>query len=169
MGALRVNEDAMRRNLEASKEHIIAEPLYVLLALQGYPSAYERVRSLAREARERDEPLIELARRDPEIGPRIQKLRPEQLRILEDPINYRGQAYERTMAVCARWEREGIQLRKYLQQEKKVLETIKVGRFSKLYDRIRELEKGKPIPEDFCPAEDRRQVIETWIREEIQE
>ena len=75
--ALKVNEEAMLRNLEASRDHIVAEPLYILLALQGYAQAYERVRTLSVEARERGERLIDLARQDPEIGKRIGRMKPE--------------------------------------------------------------------------------------------
>lgn len=168
MRALYINEDAMRRNLEISKEHIIAEPLYVLLALQGYPQAYEHMRSLAREARSEGKHLLELARRDPEIGPRIEKIKaehPEHIRMLEEPTMYTGQASKRTMAVCARRERESKKLLKYLQQEREVLQSVKVHRFRGLYDRIREIESGSSIPEDFCPAEDRKEFIKTLIKE----
>ncbi len=165
--ALKINKEAMMKNLEASKDHIIAEPLYVLLALSGYPSAYEDMRRLAREAREKGKPLIDLAMQDENIGPLLRELRPEQQTILKDSTKYTGQAYERTMSVCARREADGKELRAYLDQERKALASVKVHRFSHLYDEILAVEKGQPLPEAFCPAEDRRDFIETWINEGV--
>lgn len=165
MSALRVNKEAMRKNLETSKEYIIAEPLYILLALQGYSEAYERVRSLAREAREGDKRIVDLARADAEIGPRLRTLKPEHVEILEDPGKYTGQAYERTVAVCDKRESEVNELREYLKNEKEVLSSIKTERFSTIYEQLRALEAGDIAPKGFCPAEDRKKFIEVWIEE----
>ena len=163
---LRVNEEAMRKNLEMSKEHIVAEPLYILLALQGYPQAYERVRALAREAREEGKHLLDLAHADADIGPRIENLKQEHLEILEDPSKYTGQACERTLAVCDRREDEITELCEYLKDEREALSTIKTERFQELYKQLRALEAGKPVPRGFCPAEDRKKLLEAWIEED---
>ncbi len=53
----------------------------------------------------------------------------------------------------------------YLQKEKDALKSVKVHRFSALYDRIRSYEAGAPIPEEFCPTEERRSLIDSWIAE----
>ena len=165
ISALRVNEEEMRKNIEMSKEHIVAEPLYILLALQGYSKAYERVRALAREAREGGKRLIDLAREDTDIGPRIKSLKPEHAGILEDPIKYIGQAYERTVAVCDQREREINELREYLKEEKEVLSSSKTERFSAIYAQLRALEEGEAPPQGFCPAEDRKECIKAWIED----
>lgn len=165
MTALCVNMEAMRKNLEMNKEHIVAEPLYILLALFGYPKAYEDVRSLAREARERGKRIIDLAREDEAIGPRLRTLKPEHIEILEDPSKYIGQAYERTVAVCDRREGEVNELREYLREEKEVLSSIKTERFSVIYEQLRRLEAGDATPEGFCPAEDRKKFMKAWIEE----
>ena len=39
-----VDEENLRRNLQSSGDKILAEPLYILLALAGHPSAHEAVR-----------------------------------------------------------------------------------------------------------------------------
>ena len=148
-----------------SKEHIIAEPLYIMLVLMGYARAYERVRMLAREARERGDRLIALARQDPEIGPVIRNLKPEHAGILEDPFRYTGQSYDRAIAVCDCWETEGNSLREYLQEEKEALRNIKGEYIQTLHKQILELEGGKPAPKGFCPAEDRKGFIEALIKE----
>ncbi|MCI0558059.1 MAG: hypothetical protein MN733_06155, partial [Nitrososphaera sp.] len=165
ISALRVNEEGMRKNIEMSKEHIVAEPLYILLALQGYSKAYERVRALAREAREGGKRFIDLARGDTDIGPRIKSLKPEHVDILEDPIKYTGQAYERTVAVCDQREQEINELREYLKEEKEVLSSSKAERFSVIYGQLRALEEGEVLPQGFCPAQDRKEFIKAWIEE----
>jgi len=165
MSALRVDEQAMRRNLVASREDIIAEPLYVFLALQGCPNAYDRVRKLARLAREQHTSIMELARWDHEVRVHLSKMQPEQLQILSDATKYTGQSSQRAMAVCEHWKREATNLRTYLAEEKLALDNIKSERFARLHDRIRSIEQGEPPPNDFCPAEDRRQVMEAWIKE----
>jgi adenylosuccinate lyase len=165
MSTLCVNKEAMRKNLEMSKEHIIAEPLYILLALQGYTEAYERIRAIAREAREVGKRLIDLAREDADIGPLLKGLKPEHLKILEDPSKYTGQAYERTVAVCDRRESEINELREYLKEEKEVLSNTKTERFGAIYEQLRALEVGETAPKGFCPAEDRKKFIKAWIEE----
>jgi adenylosuccinate lyase len=165
IGTLLIKEESMRRNLEMSKEHIVAEPLYIILVLMGYAGAYERVRMLAREARETGNRLIALAHQDPEIGPIIRNLRPAHAEILEDPAKYTGQSYERAVAVCDCWEAEGNSLRCYLQEEKEALSSIKGEYFQTMYKQILELESGNPAPKGFCPAENRKRFIESLIRE----
>jgi hypothetical protein len=163
MSALRVDEQAMSRNLGSSKEQIIAEPLYVLLALQGCPNAYERVRKLAREAREQHKAIMELARQDQELRAYISKMGPEQQQVLDDPAKYTGQSSQRTIAVCEHWKREATSLRNYLAEEKAALANIKGQRFSHVYKWLTSIEQGEPVPKDFCPAEDRRQFIAECI------
>jgi adenylosuccinate lyase len=163
MSALRVDEQAMSRNLGSSKEQIIAEPLYVLLALQGCPNAYERVRKLAREAREQHKAIMELARQDQELRAYISKMGPEQQQVLDDPAKYTGQSSQRTIAVCEHWKREATSLRNYLAEEKAALANIKGQRFSHVYKWLTSIEQGEPLAKDFCPAEDRRQFIAECI------
>jgi adenylosuccinate lyase len=163
MGSLRVNRQAMSRNLDANKEQIIAEPLYILLALQGCPNAYEQVRKLAREAREQDKAIMELARQDPELRGYISRMRSEQRQVLDNPAKYTGQSSLRTIAVCAHWRREAEKLGVYLTQEKAALSEVKSEQFKRLYDQLRNIEQGEPLPQAFCPAEDRRQIIDRWI------
>ena len=163
MSGLRVDEHAMSRNLNESKEQIIAEPFYILLARQGCPNAYERVRKLARQAREQGESIIELAQQQPELREYISKMRPEQQQVLSDPAKYTGQSSSRTVAVCEHWRREAENLSADLAREKTALNSSKSARFERLYEQLRKVEQGEPVPKAFCPAEDRRQIIEEWI------
>ena len=164
MSGLRVNQPAMSRNLEVDKEQIIAEPLYIILALQGCPNAYERVRKLAREAREREQSIMELARQDPELRGYISRMPAEQRQVLADPTKYTGHSSRRTVAVCKHWRREAENLRTYLAEEKAALSNLTTGRFKHLYDELHKVENGDASPDAFCPAEDRQRVVERWIR-----
>jgi adenylosuccinate lyase len=160
MRSLRVNQNAMRRNLDANKEQIIAEPLYILLALQGCPNAYDRVRQLAREARERGLALMALARQDPALRAYIGKMRPEQRQVLDDPAKYTGQSSARALAVCEHWRQQAEQLRANLNEETEALSNLQSARFGRLYSELRKFEEGEPLPSGFCPAEDRRLWVE---------
>jgi adenylosuccinate lyase len=59
---LYVDEEAMLHNLKSSSDKIVAEPLYILLALQGLPDAHEEIRRLALKAGNSN--LLELAFKD---------------------------------------------------------------------------------------------------------
>jgi hypothetical protein len=50
-----------------------------------------------------------------------------------------------------------------LKDEREALSTIKTERFQELYKQLRALEAGKPVPRGFCPAEDRKKLLQAWI------
>jgi adenylosuccinate lyase len=96
----------MREVLEAGKDPVAAEPLYVLLAMVDHPDAHEAVRVLAREARAQGRPLAELAQESPEIAGYLARM-PTRLReFVADPAKYLGAAAERTRAICDVWEKK---------------------------------------------------------------
>ncbi len=103
LGRIEVDPEAMNRSLDASKNLIIAEPLYILLVLAGHPDGYEYSRSLARQCRETGSDPLKLIADDPESAPYLEKISPQHIEILRDPTRYIGAAGERTRAVCAVW------------------------------------------------------------------
>lgn len=96
--------ERMQTILAEGKDPVTAEPLYILLALAGHPSAHEQARVLARQARTEHQPLARLITTDDSIQPYLQKLTPAQRAPLDDPANYRGAAKETTLHICASWE-----------------------------------------------------------------
>jgi adenylosuccinate lyase len=96
----------MRELLDAGKDPITAEPLYVLLAMHGHPAGHEKARELARDARLQMRPLSQLLRADSSIASYLAKMTPEQLAVLDDPARYLGAAESRTRAICDDWERK---------------------------------------------------------------
>jgi len=102
---LGVNEEAMRENMERSKGEIVAEPLYVMLACQGHPDAYDYSRSLVKRSRAEGRPILDLLRADPTAKPYLKELTSLQRAVLEDAANYVGDAVAGTEATCDHWER----------------------------------------------------------------
>ncbi len=115
------NARRMDENLEASSRHVVAEPLYIILALHGYPDAYDTVMHLSRESRKTGVALMELARQKPELAPYFKKLAPREREILDDPAKYTGAAAERTAAVCAYWKPVCDSLARTLETERQAL------------------------------------------------
>jgi len=99
-----VDRQRMRQNLANSEGSIVAEPLYILLALNGFPDAYNYVRTLVATSEDMKQKLSELIWKDKRIEPILRKLKPEQLQVLKDPSKYVGASYQRTIATCEYWE-----------------------------------------------------------------
>jgi adenylosuccinate lyase len=101
-----IEPDAARMGeiLEAGKDPVTAEPLYVLLSLVGHPDAHEQARVLARKARAQKMTLAEAIRADASLAPYLAKLTREQQAVLDDPAKYLGAAQQRTLAICETWE-----------------------------------------------------------------
>jgi adenylosuccinate lyase len=104
VAAIEPDVQRMREVLDAGKDPIVAEPLYVLLALHGHPEAHEAARVLARDARLQKRPLSQLLREDAAIATYLAKMTPDQRAVLDDPAKYLGAAEERTRAICDAWE-----------------------------------------------------------------
>lgn len=101
---LEVDADRMRANLEASKAETVAEPLYIVLACNGFPNAYEYSRSLVKRYRAEGIPVLKQLQDDPAVKGLLGKLTPAQREVLDDPTAYQGDAAERTVEACGYWE-----------------------------------------------------------------
>ena len=164
---IQIATDKMRENLRMSKDSIIAEPLYILLALNGYANAYNYVRALISNTHDNGKKLSEMIWEDKEIKPFLEKLREEHKAILRDPSKYIGHSYERTIVTCDEWEKRATSLSKYLEEEAQLLQTIKVERFHELYRHLEAAEKGMlPEPWRKVSTEPRRRFIKAWIEEQ---
>jgi adenylosuccinate lyase len=96
----------MREVLEAGKDPVTAEPLYVLLAMAGHPDAHEEARVLARQARSSKKMLAQVITETRTLDAYFQNLTPAQKAILEDPATYQGAASRRTRELCDLWEKQ---------------------------------------------------------------
>jgi adenylosuccinate lyase len=102
-GSLRVDRDAIRRNLQMSAHLWIAEPIYILLSLAGLPDAHEYVRSLSLQTVSGTS-LLDALLSDPKVEDYVRRIPMEQLAALRDPEAYSGVATRKTHEVCDFWE-----------------------------------------------------------------
>lgn len=100
---LYINSDAMQKNFEKAKSSIIAEPLYVLLSLQGLSDAHEKIRHLTLKSK--NENLLELAMKDPELKKYLQRLDSKSINLLREPSKYMGIAEKKTEKICKYWKK----------------------------------------------------------------
>jgi adenylosuccinate lyase len=105
MQKLVVDKERMRKNFDATKEMVIAEPLYILLASLGHPDAHEAVRLLTLESQKTGKTLRALLVEKSELFPYWNRLTVKQRDILEHPEKYRGQAEQKTELLCDKWEK----------------------------------------------------------------
>lgn len=106
MQKLVVDHEKMRRNFAATKEMVIAEPLYILLASLGHPNAHEAVRLLTLESQKTGKTLRQLLVDHAELLPYLDRLTPKQRDILEKPEKYCGYASQKTELLCDYWEKQ---------------------------------------------------------------
>jgi adenylosuccinate lyase len=99
-----INPQAIERNLRASSAWIIAEPLYIALALSGHTDPYETSRELIERAVGQSKSLAELVRTDPDARRLVDGLEPQHQAVILDPSIYVGDAAQRTHLVCEVWE-----------------------------------------------------------------
>jgi len=104
LSRLVVDGERMRANLALTRETIIAEPLYILLAYLGEPKAHETVRLLTLEAEQQGTTLRRLLVAQPERFPFLEKMTEAQRQVLAEPEQYIGRAVGKTETVCAQWE-----------------------------------------------------------------
>ena len=126
LSKIRVNAERMSANLESSKHLIVAEPLYITLALQGYAEAYDAVMRLARESQKRGVRLMDLVRSDKELHKIIQSLPEKQKKVLDDPALYIGAAEQRTIAVCDHWEQACVSMKRQLKADRIARRTLAI-------------------------------------------
>jgi adenylosuccinate lyase len=105
MQKLVVDQERMRKNFDATKEMVIAEPLYILLASMGHPDAHEAIRLLTLESQKTGKTLRALLVEKAELFPYWSRLTIKQRDILEHPEKYHGWADQKTELLCAMWEK----------------------------------------------------------------
>ncbi|MBM7624338.1 lyase family protein [Sporohalobacter salinus] len=101
-----VDQQQMENNFDQSKEMVVAEPLYILLASLGHPDAHEAVRRLTLEAQETGETLRELIQKKDELNPYWEQLTEKQKELLINPDKYTGIAVRKTEKVVSYWKEE---------------------------------------------------------------
>jgi len=98
---IKINEEKVQQHVMESSREVVAEPLYILLAIHGHTDAYEHVRKMAAKARESNQKLSEIIWKDKQLKPYLEKMTEKQKNILKHPERYTGIAREKTESVCA--------------------------------------------------------------------
>lgn len=106
MSELAVDRKNMQRNFDMSKNMIIAEPLYILLAANGHPDAHEYARDMTLKSQMAKKPLMSLVKKDKSMQPYLKKFSKRQFDILNNPEKYTGIAAKKTEMVCGYWKNE---------------------------------------------------------------
>ncbi|MBI1957113.1 MAG: adenylosuccinate lyase [Candidatus Niyogibacteria bacterium] len=109
MRGLSVYREKCQKNLELSRGSIMAEPLYVSLAVHGHPDAHEKVRQLTLKAERSKNMLMEIAEADPELKPYWEKMTARQEGLLFSlpslsPSLYTGIAAGKARKIAAEWK-----------------------------------------------------------------
>lgn len=91
---------SIKQNLRDSYEQVIAEPLYIALALAGHPNPYYKVRAFVLEGRTTSRDIRSFMETDTEVKALWEKMPEHHREILLDPGKYVGDAVERTNVVC---------------------------------------------------------------------
>lgn len=97
---IEVDASKMKSNLELSRNDILSEPLYILLALKGQPDAYDYVRRLIGESESGNLRLPDLIWTEPSIKAILAQFTAQELEILRDPTKYLGIAQEKAISVA---------------------------------------------------------------------
>lgn len=106
MGRIVVDKKSMLANFEKNSDFIVAEPLYILLALHGHSNAHEKVRELTLKAQKENLNLLEAAILDKDTRNYIKKFKKQQLEVLKNPTKYTGIAAKKTEKICSYWKKE---------------------------------------------------------------
>lgn len=99
MKTLAVDRNRMNENFRKSRDMIIAEPLYVLLAYYGHKDAHEAVRRLSARGG-----ILDSIKSDSELLKYWKKFTAQQKAVLENPEKYTGIAAEKAEKICRHWE-----------------------------------------------------------------
>ncbi len=99
-----VSKEDMKKNFEKTKDKIIAEPLYILLAYYGHKDAHEAVRRLTLLLEREDIPLLTLIQNNPDLKPYIERFTKSDWDILKHPEKYIGKAEEKAREVIKTWK-----------------------------------------------------------------
>ncbi len=100
-----VDKESMQKNLLSSKDLIVAEPLYILLAKYGHPDAHEAVRVLSSRARDEKQSVIEIIFADVSLKKYFDKFSKKELILLKNPQLYVGESEKKVKQVCAHWKK----------------------------------------------------------------
>jgi adenylosuccinate lyase len=119
---LRVDREALRRNLDKTGDFLLAEAAYVLLAQEGVEDAHETLRLCTLESEKSGRRLKEVLEEDPRLWEKIEHRLSLTLGVsaedfFSDPASYRGKTVERTRGIAADYRKRIDELQALCREE----------------------------------------------------
>jgi adenylosuccinate lyase len=102
---MEIDEKRMRENIIANQAFELAEPVYILLSLQGVDRAHTIVREMANDTKRSGHSFKEVLQSSDLFRNLMDSIEATKQEVLGDSSKYIGQAIEITETVCDRWER----------------------------------------------------------------
>jgi adenylosuccinate lyase len=115
---LEVDADHMKQNLNLTGDSIIAEPLYIILALHGCPDAYEWSKKLVTQSRKTGKKILDLLAAEPELRPYVAQFTDLQKNLIRNPEQYIGNSESGTRDTCIYWVARAQGIKNKLEQER---------------------------------------------------
>ena len=100
---LEFDADKMMRNLEMSRDAIVAEPLYIILGLHGCPDPYDLSKKLVNASKQSGKKMTELLASDPQWQPYYAKFNREERELMDHPERYTGNSESGARQTCSVW------------------------------------------------------------------
>jgi adenylosuccinate lyase len=100
---LEVDHERLNKNIEMTRDSIIAEPLYIILGLHGCPDPYDWSKKLVNASRESGKKMTELLEAEPALQQYYSKFTPQERELMNRPELYIGNADQVTLDTCKYW------------------------------------------------------------------
>ncbi len=137
LSRLEPNRENLKKNLDASKPLIVAEPIYIALALAGHPAPYEKAKELAGRVRTKGENPVAIVKKElPEYWNKISDVAKK---ILDDPASYTGVAPARAVEISAAVSKRLSQLKAELKKPAVPFDKLRVSEKKDFSEQVEEL------------------------------
>lgn len=100
---MEVDAERMMKNLNMSKDSIIAEPLYIILGLHGCPDPYDWSKKLVNASRQTGKKMTELLEAEPQLQKYYSQFTVDERDLMNHPERYTGNSASGTIETCDYW------------------------------------------------------------------
>lgn len=100
---LEVDRARLQKNIDMTRDSIIAEPLYIILGLHGCPDPYDWSKKLANQSRQTGQKMTDLLEAEPKLREYYSKFTAAERELMNHPERYTGNAEAVTLATADYW------------------------------------------------------------------
>ena len=100
---MEVDRARLQKNIDMTRDSIIAEPLYIILGLHGCPDPYDWSKKLVNLSRQTGKKMTELLESEPKLQEYYSKFTPEERNLMNHPELYTGNAEQVAIATVDYW------------------------------------------------------------------